>query len=104
MATEGIEAIEITGGERDRLLSLEEGHFADLKAIEVSTKKLGSAVSAFANATGGDLYVGIGETDLLGVKIRTWRGSFGATPNQLPLSPARVWHMATAKQSTGGLE
>ena len=30
--------------------------------------------------------------------------SFGATPNQLPLSPARVWHMATAKQSTGGLE
>jgi len=74
MATEGIEAIEITGGERDRLLSLEEGHFADLKAIEVSTKKLGSAVSAFANATGGDLYVGIGEAELLGVKIRTWRG------------------------------
>jgi ATP-dependent DNA helicase RecG len=74
MATEFIEAIEITGTERDRLLSLEEGHFADLKAIEVSTKKLGSAVSAFANATGGDLYVGIGEAELLGVKIRTWRG------------------------------
>src|SRR5438105_9077822 len=30
--------------------------------------------------------------------------SFGATPNQLPLSPARVRHMATAKKSTGGLE
>src|ERR1700731_3073765 len=30
--------------------------------------------------------------------------SFGAMPNQLPLSPARVWHMTTAKQSTGGLE
>jgi ATP-dependent DNA helicase RecG len=74
MATNGIEAIEITGAERDRLLSLEEGHFADLKAIEVSTKKLGNAVSALANATGGDLYVGIGETELLGVKIRTWRG------------------------------
>ena len=27
--------------------------------------------------------------------------SFGATPNQLPLSPARVWHMGSAKQSTG---
>ncbi len=25
----------------------------------------------------------------------------GATPNQLPLSPARVWHMGSAKQSTG---
>jgi carbon-monoxide dehydrogenase large subunit len=27
--------------------------------------------------------------------------SFGAMPHQLPLSPARVWHMASAKQSTG---
>jgi aerobic carbon-monoxide dehydrogenase large subunit len=26
--------------------------------------------------------------------------SFGAMPNQLPLSPARVWHMSSAKQST----
>src|SRR6516164_3658723 len=26
--------------------------------------------------------------------------SFGATPNQLPLSPARVWHMGSVKQST----
>jgi aerobic carbon-monoxide dehydrogenase large subunit len=25
--------------------------------------------------------------------------SFGAMPNQLPLSPARVWHMASTKQS-----
>jgi CO/xanthine dehydrogenase Mo-binding subunit len=30
--------------------------------------------------------------------------SFGAMPNQLPLSPARVWHMASAKQSTGSSE
>src|SRR5580704_14509474 len=70
----GIEVIEITGSQRDRLMVLEEGHFADLKAIAVSTKKLGRTVSAFANATGGDLYVGIGETDLLGSKIRTWHG------------------------------
>ena len=26
--------------------------------------------------------------------------SLGAMPNQLPLSPARVWHMSSAKQST----
>ena len=26
--------------------------------------------------------------------------SFGARPNQLPLSPARVWHMGSVKQST----
>ncbi len=70
----GIEVIEITGAERDRLLALEEGHFADLKAVEVSTKKLGRAVSAFANATGGDLYVGIGESEFMTAKMRTWRG------------------------------
>lgn len=73
MAT-GIDVIEITGAARDRLLGLEEGHFADLKAIKVSTKKLGVAMSAFANAAGGDLYVGIGETELLGAKVRTWHG------------------------------
>ncbi len=69
-----IEVIEITGGERNRLLALEEGHFTDLKAIEISTKKLGRAISALANATGGDLYVGITETEFMGTKIRTWRG------------------------------
>lgn len=70
----GLEKIEITGSERDRLLSLEEGHFSDLKAVEISPQKLARTVSAFANATGGDLYVGIGESDLLGSKIRTWSG------------------------------
>ena len=33
----GIEQIEISGAERERLLVLEEGHFAELKAIAVST-------------------------------------------------------------------
>ena len=74
MINEGVDVIEVTGAERDRLLTLEEGHFAELKAIAVSTKKLGPTVSAFANATGGDLYVGIGETELLGTKVRMWHG------------------------------
>jgi ATP-dependent DNA helicase RecG len=75
MATKtGIELVEITGAERERLLALGEGHFAELKAIAVSTKKLGRTVCAFANTAGGDLYVGIGETELFGVKVRTWHG------------------------------
>lgn len=74
MANKGIEVVEVRGTGRERLLSLEESHFADLKAIAVSTKKLGVAISAFANATGGDLYIGINETELLGTKIRTWHG------------------------------
>jgi ATP-dependent DNA helicase RecG len=73
-ATKVIEVVEITCGERDRLLALEEGHFAELKGVDVSTKKSGRTVSAFANASGGDRCIGIGETELLDVKVRTWRG------------------------------
>lgn len=70
----GIEVVEITGADRDRLLALNEDHFVDLKAIAVKTKKLAYTVSAFANAAGGDLYIGIGEAELLGTKVRTWHG------------------------------
>lgn len=72
--THSIDVIEISGAERDRLLALEEGHFVDVKAIEVSPKKLARTISAFANATGGELYLGIGETEILGSKFRSWRG------------------------------
>lgn len=70
----GIELSEITGGERDRLLTLEEGHFCDLKAAEIAPKRLAKTISAFANASGGDLYVGIGEHEFFGVKTRFWKG------------------------------
>lgn len=70
-----VDTVEITGPERDRLLVLEEGHFADLKAAEIAPKKLAKTISAFANAAGGDLYVGIGESEeFMGVKTRLWRG------------------------------
>ena len=64
----------ITGEDRDRLLSLEESTFIDLKAKEVSPKKLSAAVSAFANTAGGDLYIGIRETEFFDVKSRQWNG------------------------------
>lgn len=71
---EFITANQINGEERDRLLVLEEDTFADLKAIEVSPKKLSIAMSAFANTVGGDLYIGISESEFMGMKTRTWRG------------------------------
>jgi ATP-dependent DNA helicase RecG len=46
----------------NRLLAQSEGHFLDFKAKEISPAKLTQAISAFANAEGGELYVGIGET------------------------------------------
>ena len=69
-----VEVLEISGGERERLLALEEGTFADLKAIDISTKKLSKTISAFANTAGGDLYIGIAEIKFLGDNTRQWRG------------------------------
>lgn len=71
---DGIEVVEITGTERERLLSIEEDTFFDLKAIEVAPKKLSKHISAFANTAGGDLYIGIGESEFMGTKTRHWKG------------------------------
>ena len=43
------------------VLSYTEGHFPDLKAKEIKPSKLTKSVSAFANADGGELYIGIAE-------------------------------------------
>ena len=69
-----IEVAEVTGRERDRLLTLDEDHFCDLKAMEVSPAKLTRTVAALANASGGDLYVGIAEQEFFGTKTRLWSG------------------------------
>lgn len=53
------------------LLGMEETHFVDLKAVEITPSKLTRTISAFANASGGELYVGIDEK---GGKVRVWRG------------------------------
>ena len=67
-----IETSEITAAQRDLILATDEGHFADLKSIDIKPAKLTKAIAAFANADGGELYIGIDEdkTD----QSRTWRG------------------------------
>jgi ATP-dependent DNA helicase RecG len=50
---------------------LEEGHFIDLKSKDISPGKLTKALSGFANAEGGELFIGIDEE---GEGKRTWRG------------------------------
>jgi len=69
-----VEVVEIAGAERDRLLALDEDHFTDLKAAEISPKRLSKSISAFANTAGGDLYVGIAESEFFGAKVRHWKG------------------------------
>lgn len=67
----------ITEDQAKKILGIEEGHFADVKAIEVSPAKLSKAVSAFANSSGGELFVGIDERIVDKNRTRSWRG-FGA--------------------------
>jgi ATP-dependent DNA helicase RecG len=49
-------------------LGLHEGHFLDFKATEIAPAKLTQSLSAFANADGGELYVGVDDNP------RQWRG------------------------------
>ena len=67
-----IEIAQVTDSEANLILTLREDHFADLKAIDVSPAKLTRSMSAFANADGGDLYVGVAEIG--SSKSRLWRG------------------------------
>lgn len=73
MPTE-IKKEKITEDQRQRILALEEGHFGDLKAKEILPSKLSRSVSAFANASGGELFIGIGESITGTAKTRHWGG------------------------------
>lgn len=68
----GFEVVEIDEVSRAQLLAIEESHIADLKAKAVSPAKLTKALSAFANAEGGELFIGIEENGP--TKDRRWRG------------------------------
>lgn len=53
--------VSLSEKEVSEIFDIEENHFNDFKAKEISGKKLSKAVSAFSNASGGDIYVGIRE-------------------------------------------
>ena len=63
-----IDIVKISEAEKSKLLAMDEGHFADHKAIEVAPGKLTKAITAFANGEGGEIFVGIDDTP------RNWRG------------------------------
>lgn len=63
-----IDSIKISLKEVKKLLAIEEGHFCDLKATEVSPAKLSKAIAAFSNAEGGELFIGIQDNP------REWNG------------------------------
>lgn len=55
-----------------QLFQIEENHFNDFKSKDITGKKLSKSISAFANASGGDIYVGIREEN--DTKIKHWEG------------------------------
>lgn len=67
-----IDIIDLTPHEVAAVLATEEGHFSDVKAIEIAPAKLTRSMSAFANADAGELFTGIDEDRVGGT--REWRG------------------------------
>lgn len=66
---------DISVEQRDLILALPEGHFHDLKSRDIAPGKLTRTISAFTNAAGGELYIGIDErAGPGGAKLRSWRG------------------------------
>jgi ATP-dependent DNA helicase RecG len=61
----------ITTEQRNWIVEYEEGQFGDVKAIDIQPGKMSETVSAFANADGGELWIGIDEDEK---KRRSWRG------------------------------
>jgi ATP-dependent DNA helicase RecG len=68
-----IPVTEITDKQLFEVLSVTEGHFSDVKAKEIKPSKLTRTISAFANADGGELYIGISEEETLPFPHR-WQG------------------------------
>lgn len=67
-----ISTFKISEEQKNQVLYREESHFCDLKAIEIAPGKLSKTIAAFANADGGELFVGISEDKTNGA--RQWRG------------------------------
>lgn len=65
--------VEITREQKEIILNIDEDHFHDLKSKDIKPSKLTQSVSAFANASGGEIYLGIEEIDKE-QKIRQWKG------------------------------
>ena len=62
----------ITDEQAASILATQENYLNDIKAKEIKPAKLSETISAFANAAGADVYIGIGEDKTN--KTRTWNG------------------------------
>jgi ATP-dependent DNA helicase RecG len=66
--------VTIDSRQRDLILATEEDHFHDVKAKEIKPAKLTESISAFANAGGGEIFIGVREDKIGPTKERKWDG------------------------------
>jgi ATP-dependent DNA helicase RecG len=64
----------IDSAEVARILPLEEGSYLDVKGVAIGPAKLSRSISAFANTSGGELFIGISEEVTAEGKVRSWEG------------------------------
>ncbi len=69
-----INTIPINDEQKEKILKLNENHFNDLKSKDIAPASLTKTISAFSNAVGGELYIGIDEIENNGNSLREWRG------------------------------
>jgi ATP-dependent DNA helicase RecG len=67
-----MQTIAISPSEVDKLFAGNESHFLDFKSKAIAPGKLTKSISAFANADGGELFIGIEEPS--GGSVKTWNG------------------------------
>ena len=67
-----IERTELPEEDAEKIVATPEGHFSDVKSKAIAPAKLSRSISAFANAAGGELIIGIDENTR--TKVRTWNG------------------------------
>lgn len=63
---------EIDDAQAASIMATQEDYLNDIKARDIKPAKLSETISAFSNAAGGDVYIGIGEDKIR--NTRTWLG------------------------------
>lgn len=66
-----MDVVDITATEAQTLLARDEGHFVDFKSAAINPAKLSKTIAAFANADGGEVFIGIEDKKCAGER---WRG------------------------------
>lgn len=69
-----LETRTMRAAEAKRIQETKEGHYADVKRIDIAPAKLSRTISAFANTSGGEVFIGIAETTTGAKAKREWIG------------------------------